>query len=176
MRTINLIPEDYKGNPRNAGGYSWSKLVMDGYKVDHERSIPGEDLHISVNECLDMLEREHGKIAVRNNGSYGWLKNTAKTRDGNEIDITDAEPIATITGMWCGGIEATVYVVLEKNAETTSTEIQTPSGDTIEETASVVHMADKIDLSELDARNEKYPGWCKKCHSFCYGDCEANDG
>ena len=27
--------------------------------------------------------------------------------------------------------------------------------------------------TDLDARNAQHPGYCTKCHSYCYGDCEC---
>lgn len=27
--------------------------------------------------------------------------------------------------------------------------------------------------AELEAQRRNHPGWCDKCHSYCYGDCEA---
>jgi hypothetical protein len=46
-----------------------------------------------------------------------------------------------------------------------------PAGDTLEETAAVVHALEKIDEMEENERNKHHPGWCPKCHSYCYGDC-----
>lgn len=186
MRTINLIPENYDGNPREALGYSWSKLVMDGYKIDREQSIPGEDLKISADECYDMLESEHGTIAIRPNGGYGWTKKTAKLRDGREIIVEGLEPIATINGMWCGGISVTVFVAPRTLDDVTQGAIDgmvpavrkaffaMQSGDTLAETATKVKTSENIELMRLDEEHKDHPGWCKKCHSFCYGDCDAN--
>ena len=28
--------------------------------------------------------------------------------------------------------------------------------------------------AEMERKRESHVGWCKKCHSYCYGDCEAN--
>ena len=48
------------------------------------------------------------------------------------------------------------------------------AGSTTEETAAQVSIADKHDLIDMDNRHKNHPGYCTKCHSFCYGDCEAN--
>ena len=48
------------------------------------------------------------------------------------------------------------------------------SGSTAQETIAQVATAEKISIAEMDAKNESHPGYCRKCHSFCYGDCEAN--
>jgi len=47
------------------------------------------------------------------------------------------------------------------------------TGDTIEETVATVRLAEKIADMEQDDRNKNHPGYCKKCHSYCYGDCES---
>ena len=31
-----------------------------------------------------------------------------------------------------------------------------------------------VEIADMDARMRQHPGWCDKCHSHCYGDCEAN--
>jgi len=30
------------------------------------------------------------------------------------------------------------------------------------------------EVAELETQRDQNPGWCNKCHSYCYGDCEAN--
>lgn len=47
-------------------------------------------------------------------------------------------------------------------------------GDTLAETAVNVKNAEKIALAEQDNAYKGHPGYCTKCHGFCYGDCEAN--
>ena len=29
-------------------------------------------------------------------------------------------------------------------------------------------------MEDEQRQREKHPGWCNKCHSYCYGDCTAN--
>ncbi len=29
-------------------------------------------------------------------------------------------------------------------------------------------------VAKLEAERAQHPGWCNKCHSYCYGDCEAS--
>jgi hypothetical protein len=41
------------------------------------------------------------------------------------------------------------------------------------ETAAAERRAEEIDLMEQDARNADHPGYCTKCHSYCWGDCDA---
>ena len=152
MRTINLIPTNYEGNHRDALGYNWANLVMKGCEVDKEESTPGEDMSVSAEECYDMLEAEHGTIAIRDNGSYGWLSKDAKTRAGKTVNIDGLTPIATINGMWCGGVSVSVFAAADAPAKE----------DPVTETVTI----------EDDA-NHQY-GHCNKCHTYCYGDCDAN--
>jgi len=48
------------------------------------------------------------------------------------------------------------------------------AGDTLAETAATARMSETIAEMEQDAQYANNPGYCTKCHSFCYGDCEAN--
>jgi hypothetical protein len=45
------------------------------------------------------------------------------------------------------------------------------AGDTLEETAAAVIICEQLTLVEQDDRNRSHPGYCERCHSFCYGDC-----
>lgn len=49
-----------------------------------------------------------------------------------------------------------------------------PAGDSLIETAANVRVSEKIAEMEMDDRNKSHPGYCPKCHSYCFGDCEAN--
>lgn len=46
-------------------------------------------------------------------------------------------------------------------------------GDLLQETTIREDFFEEIAIAEEDERNRNHPGWCTKCHSFCYGDCEA---
>jgi len=48
---------------------------------------------------------------------------------------------------------------------------QEQAGDTLAETAATVRLSEKLALDEQDERYKNHPGYCNKCHSFCYGDC-----
>ncbi|MBD3216541.1 MAG: hypothetical protein GF311_28260 [Candidatus Lokiarchaeota archaeon] len=91
-----------------------------------------------------MLEAEHGKIAVRVDDSYGWLGNAAKTREGREVSVKGLGAVATINCMWSGGGHCTVYAMSDIEAVSISPQIR------------------------------NIIGYCQKCNSYCYGDCEAN--
>ena len=49
-----------------------------------------------------------------------------------------------------------------------------PAGGSLTETATREALTEEFNLQDQDDRNRKHPGYCKKCHSYCYGDCEAN--
>ena len=42
---------------------------------------------------------------------------------------------------------------------------------TPEETAIHAAAAGNADIADQDRRNAGKPGYCPKCHTFCYGDC-----
>lgn len=148
MRVINLIPENYEGNPREAIGYCWDEVVTteDGYGIDRSLSSPGEDLHLSLNACLDMLEEVYGLIVMRKYNNFG----PGETRDGLEKQISDdAQEVAFINGMWCGGPMHRIYRL----------------------TNCVEMVKEPVEDTE---DQEKSFGWCDECQSYCYGDCGAN--
>jgi hypothetical protein len=55
----------------------------------------------------------------------------------------------------------------------TSGDCNTLPGETPSETIAIVRQNEKIANDEQDRQNSKNTGWCKKCHSYCYGDCES---
>lgn len=34
--------------------------------------------------------------------------------------------------------------------------------------------AELAETDALEQERERHPGWCKKCHSYCWGDCSAS--
>lgn len=104
MKVINIIPEDYVGDPKKALGYAWTHLVMIGHKVDFEKSIPGEDIvgdGDAYRKVKNDLEIEFGHTIV------------IDPKDYNSKDLEIAgDKIAMINCMWCGG--ASVYVYKKK--------------------------------------------------------------
>lgn len=151
MKIINLIPEDYEGNPRDAMGYAWSKLVVstDG-KVDKKKSIPGEDLvGIFIGELFDKFERDEGPVAVSKIDQGNFCKGRTAT-GGMEVVIDDTlSAIVEIHCMWCGGGTYRVH-----------TEFR-PA------------LPPKVEVAPIV--EERGFGYCVKCGSYCFGDCEANE-
>lgn len=47
-------------------------------------------------------------------------------------------------------------------------------GETREETRSTADLAESTIISDQHQRNREHPGYCPKCGTYCYGDCEAN--
>jgi hypothetical protein len=50
-------------------------------------------------------------------------------------------------------------------------DVATETADTNGETTT---HSEENETADLDSRNADFPGYCAKCHTFCYGDCEAN--
>jgi hypothetical protein len=149
--TINLIPDDYDGCPRNAAGYFWNELVLkDDGTVDNDKSVPSTDLYgISLDECFQNLQKKFGNIAIRNDNNYGFVKKIGSTLDKKEVSVAKAISVAVVNCMWCGG--GTFSVFIDWN------EI-------------VAHK--KSDCKETELSNSF--GYCEKCETYCFGDCEAN--
>jgi len=163
---INIIPKNYKGDPKAALGYCWQNIV---------KRIPGNDFYGGLQDCLDDLEAKHGPVAIKKCPSnLGTVSDTAKTRhDDREIDITDVETIAYINCMWCGGSSYDVFVIPVDAKASEASEAANPGGD-IAETVESVKLAAKKKADLMNAKHNNHKGWCEKCHSFCYGDCESN--
>ena len=152
METLNIIPSNYDGNPRDALGYCWQ---------DFEKKIPGEDVILNGVNWKDYLKSRYGdNIEVHNHNQYGFLK------------TVPGKIVTSVNCMWCGGFSGVVYLPDPEVDIPTDTISQ--AGGTIEETSAQVAISEKIELMEKDDRNIDHPGYCTKCHSFCYGDCEAN--
>jgi len=93
-------------------------------------------------------------------GSYN-SQYSAIYMDGNEYLGVSDDVVAHLLAIVRSG-------VMDKPSNDTN------AGSTLEETAASESLADKLDLAEQDAKHGQHPGHCTKCHSYCYGDCEAN--
>lgn len=71
----------------------------------------------------------------------------------------------------CNGIDALLAAARE--VLNNSQREEASAGDSLEETAANVRINDRLADQEQNERNRKHPGWCPKCHTYCYGDCEA---
>ena len=71
--------------------------------------------------------------------------------------------------MWCGGFQGTI-----KNGITCSDVPEMTCGETINETASIVKSIENLETEMMNTRNSNHAGWCDKCLSYCFGDCEVN--
>lgn len=74
---------------------------------------------------------------------------------------------AYVNCMWCGGFGGEITVDEEPKA------VEQPAPLSVEEVAANEHDFERAELAEQDFRNKNKVGWCTKCHSYCYGDCEA---
>ncbi|MEY3787974.1 MAG: hypothetical protein RLZ75_2181 [Pseudomonadota bacterium] len=102
---------------RNAMGYPWSKLVkIEGSvwgKTDFDNSIPGQDVRWDDDALADQINKLkiiHGADLVVVDYKFG--------------DKIDGEIVASLTGLWCGGLEMVAYLPSKKEelAETEATE------------------------------------------------------
>lgn len=74
---------------------------------------------------------------------------------------------AYINCMWCGGFSGDIT-----NTDNPVT-VEQPAPVTITEVAENERAAEESSLADMDKRNTGRIGWCTKCHSYCFGDCEA---
>ncbi|MDR2837764.1 MAG: hypothetical protein LBV49_04225 [Azonexus sp.] len=155
-KVINIIPPNYEGDPHNALGYAWQKLVMRDYKVVREESIPGDD-----RIGYDQFAAAQQEVASAH-PDVQWAEKMSVP--------VGATRVASITCMWCGGESIHGYVGGKPPAKAAIVGV----GEEPTETAAIIRERERILLAELDADNAQHPGWCTKCHSYCYGDCTAN--
>jgi hypothetical protein len=47
------------------------------------------------------------------------------------------------------------------------------AGTTLEETASIERALEIAALTDQDQAHKHHPGYCTKCHTYCYGDCDG---
>ena len=115
---------------------------------------------------------------------YAWQDYDLKTpgndvvveRTDNGIDYMAAArtkmaemgvSVAYINCMWCGGFSGEITATEEPKV----VKHQAPLS--LKEVAVNEHNYELDELAEQDRRNAKLPGYCQKCHTYCYGDCEA---
>ena len=133
---INIIPSDYKGDPKKALGYCWQ---------NYSEKVEGFD--IIVDDDSDKSKEGLNKVIQ------------AKI-------IENGADSAYVNKMWCGGDSYKVKI------EDDTCKDDTCKDDTIEETAPLTIEKEIEKIS--DAEETHGIGWCNKCHSYCFGDCEAN--
>jgi hypothetical protein len=71
------------------------------------------------------------------------------------------------------GVKRNLIHHLREQAFELKTRQQEQTGDTLIETYTKVKTAEQFELQEQDGRNYNNTGYCTRCHSYCYGDCEA---
>ena len=115
---------------------------------------PQEALGYAWEDCLNKVPG----IDVIKTGTW---RETAQAKM-SELGITKAH----INCMWCGGFSGKLNMPEETPCQ--------PAPATIEEVAYADHAAEVKTMEELDNENNHSIGWCNICHSYCFGDCEAN--
>ena len=128
-----------------------------------------DDLQPNLSDLLVTGRAEHGyadyTLVHRSTGKRAGEINTqycALVVDGYELIGCDRAELAPILNQIFDG---------DKNRFSLAP--VTGAGDTLEETAATVRIAEKLAEMEQDERNKHHPGWCLRCHSYCYGDCTA---
>ncbi len=98
-------------------------------------------------------------IAKRTNTGIDYVAIAKKTMKAYRADI------AYVNCMWCGGFGG----LIELNNETKNKDSKETTT-TIEEESAQTQIIEKY--SDYDKKN--HVGWCDKCKTYCYGDCQAN--
>jgi len=149
---INLIPEDYAGDPHNALGYMWA---------DYKNRVPGTDIVFPQGEAL----AEYDRIFAEYRCKYGEITVTEidgyfESVDDQHIDIGAEYRVAVVHGMWCGSATRYIYKGIHRPvARKPSTSVLVDDGN--------IHYGEPT---------HGVNGYCRRCHSYCWGDCEANGG
>ena len=130
-----------------------------------------------MNHFLDIHTTSAADLRAMINSAHA-MKSARNSRPKGTPD--DDQPlagrmVALINCMWCGGVSGAVYLP-ESTPYQREAAPGNPvnAGDTLAETAMREELAETAALAEQDARNAQHPDYCTKCHSFCYGDCEAS--
>jgi len=113
-----------------------------------------------------------GLSAKRINGFQSY---TALIRDGEIVGSVDfARDYVSLDGNEYLGVKpnSTLASVFDLPIKGDEDEKALTSGSTLEETAAESRMVEKLNIAEMDKRNRHHYGWCTKCHTYCYGDCE----
>ena len=118
------------------------------------------DLHYDITDVRvsDRAERGYADYILTRNGVRVGSVNTQYNTiylDGVEyLGVTETSPLYRLVS------EARNH--------------KTPTRVSIE---SVTLVSEIIDTTKQDQddRNANHPGYCRKCHTYCYGDCEASN-
>jgi len=157
MDVINLIPKDMEGTDyRGSIGYPWQDL---------DKRIPGQDRPLTafqddLQAICDEYRQKYGPIhvvvmdgyslrPVNDNGEILW--------DDNYPWHTRGECVAQINGMWCG---AMTHLIVRGDRPIVE---QKQGADIL--------VDDGMWAPDEPEHGEN--GYCRKCHSYCYGDCES---
>ncbi len=99
---------------------------------------------------IDVIIDEFGTdILLYKQSNMTVYDNTENTIDANWQDVCDLELLGVSTSMWCGGAE---YIIYRKNDK----------------------LKKEIKIEDKKIHIKHSLGWCKKCGTYCFGDCEAN--
>lgn len=118
-------------------------------------------------------------IIVSGRANHGYADYTL-TRDGQEVGEINTQYCALVLDgyeyLGCNRDEMSPLFdqIFDGDVNRFAHPQNNSAGDTLAETVATVRLAEKIALMEQDERCKNHPGYCTVCHSYCYGDCEAN--
>jgi hypothetical protein len=127
---------------------------------------PAEKLVFSSENPCKLIRngQQVGSIAVYVTDGKGTISGTVYL-DGNEyIEIQAESPLYQLL------LDGRRLIKSAPEAEPKPAS----AGSTLAETAATEAMLEKISKAEANERFKNSDGWCPRCQSFCYGDCEAN--
>lgn len=99
-------------------------------------------------------------------GDFAFFSRSAKLPEGTYARIGDGYIGQEI-------YETAMRMIAELDAEIAKTDEQIALENAEIERQRNRNVATAQDIAE-QAERERNPGWCNKCHSYCWGDCEAN--
>lgn len=166
---INIIPSDYEGDPRKALGYVWA---------DQENQTPGEDVRLPrTTQGFQVMEYLRDRFGADVEIAAVDFLNPPKGR-----------VIARVNCMWAGGARLAVCLpdadadadpeVADADAdpdpEVADAVIHAIFGANADDTDDAMDAAYALDAAEgADDPVDDDSIYCHKCHTWCYGDCQA---
>lgn len=151
-KQINIIPTNHSADYKNALSY-----------IAGEDRIGGIDTFNSVRAELEA----QGLVCV-NPANMQTIMSLPKEKI----------LVARVSCMWCGGDDLVAYrlpgetVTESSESAAVIDHYSITAGEELCETAAMVRIEEKLTAMDLAEENKHHPGWCNKCQSHCYGDCE----
>lgn len=129
-------------------------IIRDDYVGDHKEAL---------SYCWSDFEKKESGIdvTVSATGVVDYVAIAKKAMKDNDAET------AYVNCMWGHGFSGLVTADQEEVIEVAE---KKEAGITIEEEVAHTQLTEKY--SDYDKKN--HVGWCDKCKSYCYGDCQSN--